>query len=76
MFVFVTIRAIDVWGSHEALARERNLRKQVEREYQESKLIFSLTICLDVQHFERYIFLPISYEEADEKIKIIDIMDY
>uniref|UniRef100_A0A3Q3FCJ1 Proton-coupled zinc antiporter SLC30A9, mitochondrial n=1 Tax=Labrus bergylta TaxID=56723 RepID=A0A3Q3FCJ1_9LABR len=29
-------RAIDVWGSHEALARERNLRKEVEKEYQEN----------------------------------------
>ncbi|XP_035525667.1 zinc transporter 9 [Morone saxatilis] len=32
----VEAKAIDVWGSHEALARERNLRKEVEREYQES----------------------------------------
>uniref|UniRef100_A0A3Q4ALL1 Proton-coupled zinc antiporter SLC30A9, mitochondrial n=1 Tax=Mola mola TaxID=94237 RepID=A0A3Q4ALL1_MOLML len=32
----VEAKAIDVWGSHEALARERNLRKQVEREYQEN----------------------------------------
>uniref|UniRef100_A0A665WLC9 Cation efflux protein transmembrane domain-containing protein n=1 Tax=Echeneis naucrates TaxID=173247 RepID=A0A665WLC9_ECHNA len=29
-------RALDVWGSQEALARERNLRKEVEREYQEN----------------------------------------
>uniref|UniRef100_A0A671QK83 Solute carrier family 30 member 9 n=1 Tax=Sinocyclocheilus anshuiensis TaxID=1608454 RepID=A0A671QK83_9TELE len=29
-------RALDVWGSQEALARERNLRKDVEREYQEN----------------------------------------
>ncbi|XP_051276306.1 zinc transporter 9 isoform X2 [Dicentrarchus labrax] len=32
----VEAKAIDVWGSHEALARERNLRKEVEREYQEN----------------------------------------
>uniref|UniRef100_A0A8C6WVT2 Solute carrier family 30 member 9 n=1 Tax=Neogobius melanostomus TaxID=47308 RepID=A0A8C6WVT2_9GOBI len=29
-------RALDVWGSPEALARERKLRKEVEREYQEN----------------------------------------
>ncbi|KAI2656958.1 Zinc transporter 9 [Labeo rohita] len=29
-------RALDVWGSQEALARERNVRKEVEREYQEN----------------------------------------
>uniref|UniRef100_A0A8C1R5J5 Solute carrier family 30 member 9 n=1 Tax=Cyprinus carpio TaxID=7962 RepID=A0A8C1R5J5_CYPCA len=29
-------RALDVWGSQEALARERNLRKEVEKEYQEN----------------------------------------
>lgn len=33
----VLIRALEVWGSQEALARERNLRKEVEREYQESR---------------------------------------
>ncbi|XP_076595637.1 proton-coupled zinc antiporter SLC30A9, mitochondrial [Chaetodon auriga] len=32
----VEAKAIDVWGSHEALARERNLRKEMEREYQEN----------------------------------------
>lgn len=32
-------RAIDVWGSQEALARERNLRKEMEKEYQESRFI-------------------------------------
>uniref|UniRef100_A0A672NBP8 Proton-coupled zinc antiporter SLC30A9, mitochondrial n=1 Tax=Sinocyclocheilus grahami TaxID=75366 RepID=A0A672NBP8_SINGR len=32
----VEAKALDVWGSQEALARERNLRKEVEREYQES----------------------------------------
>uniref|UniRef100_A0A8D3DMD5 Proton-coupled zinc antiporter SLC30A9, mitochondrial n=1 Tax=Scophthalmus maximus TaxID=52904 RepID=A0A8D3DMD5_SCOMX len=32
----VEAKALDVWGSHEALARERNLRKEVEREYQEN----------------------------------------
>uniref|UniRef100_A0A3Q3FCI0 Proton-coupled zinc antiporter SLC30A9, mitochondrial n=1 Tax=Labrus bergylta TaxID=56723 RepID=A0A3Q3FCI0_9LABR len=32
----VEAKAIDVWGSHEALARERNLRKEVEKEYQEN----------------------------------------
>eukprot|EP00064_Thunnus_orientalis_P011952 superscaffoldBa00001778_g11984 len=32
----VEAKALDVWGSHEALARERKLRKEVEREYQES----------------------------------------
>lgn len=32
----VEAKALDVWGSPEALARERNLRKEVEREYQEN----------------------------------------
>uniref|UniRef100_A0A8C6UIW3 Proton-coupled zinc antiporter SLC30A9, mitochondrial n=1 Tax=Neogobius melanostomus TaxID=47308 RepID=A0A8C6UIW3_9GOBI len=32
----VEAKALDVWGSPEALARERKLRKEVEREYQES----------------------------------------
>uniref|UniRef100_A0A672ZYY7 Proton-coupled zinc antiporter SLC30A9, mitochondrial n=1 Tax=Sphaeramia orbicularis TaxID=375764 RepID=A0A672ZYY7_9TELE len=36
----VEAKALDVWGSHEALARERNLRKEVEREYQESRFFF------------------------------------
>lgn len=40
VFLSVTVRALDVWGSHEALARERNLRKEVEREYQESRFFF------------------------------------
>lgn len=40
------LRAIDVWGSQEALARERNLRKEMEKEYQESRFIFSLFKCL------------------------------
>ncbi|KAG8003868.1 Zinc transporter 9, partial [Nibea albiflora] len=31
----VEAKAIDVWGSQEALARERNLRKEMEREYEE-----------------------------------------
>uniref|UniRef100_A0A3Q4HI09 Proton-coupled zinc antiporter SLC30A9, mitochondrial n=1 Tax=Neolamprologus brichardi TaxID=32507 RepID=A0A3Q4HI09_NEOBR len=35
----VEAKALDVWGSHEALARERNLRKEVEREYQESRFL-------------------------------------
>lgn len=33
----VEAKALDVWGSPEALARERNQRKEVEREYQESE---------------------------------------
>ncbi|XP_054453398.1 proton-coupled zinc antiporter SLC30A9, mitochondrial isoform X1 [Anoplopoma fimbria] len=32
----VEAKALEVWGSQEALARERNLRKEVEREYQEN----------------------------------------
>ncbi|XP_061541406.1 proton-coupled zinc antiporter SLC30A9, mitochondrial [Phycodurus eques] len=32
----VEAKALDVWGSQEALARERNLRKEVEREYEEN----------------------------------------
>ncbi|XP_072292149.1 proton-coupled zinc antiporter SLC30A9, mitochondrial [Eucyclogobius newberryi] len=32
----VEAKALDVWGSLEALARESNLRKEVEREYQEN----------------------------------------
>lgn len=43
-FCFYAIRALDVWGSHEALARERNLRKEVEREFQESRLNICLLI--------------------------------
>lgn len=31
----VEAKALEVWGSQEALARERNVRKEVEREYQE-----------------------------------------
>lgn len=34
--VFLLFRALEVWGSQEALARERDQRKEVEREYQES----------------------------------------
>ena len=33
----LTSRALDVWGSPEALDRERKLRKEVEREYEESR---------------------------------------
>lgn len=43
-FLSVTIRALEVWGSHEALARERNLRKEVEREFQESRFIFNFSL--------------------------------
>ncbi|TRY54763.1 hypothetical protein DNTS_031277 [Danionella cerebrum] len=32
----VEAKALEVWGSQEALVRERNLRKEVEREYQEN----------------------------------------
>ncbi|XP_058506319.1 proton-coupled zinc antiporter SLC30A9, mitochondrial [Solea solea] len=32
----VEAKALDVWGSHEALAREKNVRKEVEREYHEN----------------------------------------
>ncbi|XP_065129724.2 proton-coupled zinc antiporter SLC30A9, mitochondrial isoform X2 [Paramisgurnus dabryanus] len=32
----VEAKALEVWGSQEALARERNVRKEVEREYQEN----------------------------------------
>ncbi|KAM6953017.1 proton-coupled zinc antiporter SLC30A9, mitochondrial [Lycodopsis pacificus] len=32
----VETKALEVWGSQEALARERNLRKEVEREYIEN----------------------------------------
>uniref|UniRef100_A0AAY4CLI1 Proton-coupled zinc antiporter SLC30A9, mitochondrial n=1 Tax=Denticeps clupeoides TaxID=299321 RepID=A0AAY4CLI1_9TELE len=32
----VEAKALEVWGSHEALTRETNLRKEVEREYKES----------------------------------------
>ncbi|XP_003970673.1 proton-coupled zinc antiporter SLC30A9, mitochondrial [Takifugu rubripes] len=32
----VEAKAIDVWGSQEALTRERNLRKEMEKEYQEN----------------------------------------
>ncbi|XP_068451552.1 proton-coupled zinc antiporter SLC30A9, mitochondrial [Clinocottus analis] len=32
----VEAKALEVWGSQEALARERNLRKEVEKEYQEN----------------------------------------
>uniref|UniRef100_A0A8C6KFC2 Proton-coupled zinc antiporter SLC30A9, mitochondrial n=1 Tax=Nothobranchius furzeri TaxID=105023 RepID=A0A8C6KFC2_NOTFU len=35
----VEAKALDVWGSPEALARERNLRKEVEREYEESRFL-------------------------------------
>lgn len=42
MFLVSMSRALDVWGSQEALARERNLRKEVEREYQESMSLLML----------------------------------
>lgn len=46
MFCFSPfLRAIDVWGSQEALARERNLRKEMEKEYQESGFMLSLFKC-------------------------------
>ncbi|XP_026991174.2 zinc transporter 9 [Tachysurus fulvidraco] len=32
----VEAKALDVWGSNEALVRERNLRKEVEQQYQEN----------------------------------------
>uniref|UniRef100_A0AAY4CLB1 Cation efflux protein transmembrane domain-containing protein n=1 Tax=Denticeps clupeoides TaxID=299321 RepID=A0AAY4CLB1_9TELE len=32
----VEAKALEVWGSHEALTRETNLRKEVEREYKEN----------------------------------------
>uniref|UniRef100_A0A665WLF8 Proton-coupled zinc antiporter SLC30A9, mitochondrial n=1 Tax=Echeneis naucrates TaxID=173247 RepID=A0A665WLF8_ECHNA len=44
----VEAKALDVWGSQEALARERNLRKEVEREYQESKFLFFLPASFDL----------------------------
>lgn len=37
-------RALEVWGSIEALARERNLRKEVERQYEESMCALQLVI--------------------------------
>ena len=37
LHLIVFPRALDVWGSPEALARERKLRKVVEQEYQESR---------------------------------------
>ncbi|KTG35653.1 hypothetical protein cypCar_00003227 [Cyprinus carpio] len=37
----VEAKALDVWGSQEALARERSLRKDVESEYQESMSFLS-----------------------------------
>uniref|UniRef100_A0A8C5NBE3 Proton-coupled zinc antiporter SLC30A9, mitochondrial n=1 Tax=Gouania willdenowi TaxID=441366 RepID=A0A8C5NBE3_GOUWI len=40
----VEAKALDVWGSPEALVRERNLRKEVEREYQESRFLI-VTYC-------------------------------
>uniref|UniRef100_A0A8D0DDA8 Proton-coupled zinc antiporter SLC30A9, mitochondrial n=1 Tax=Sander lucioperca TaxID=283035 RepID=A0A8D0DDA8_SANLU len=40
----VEAKALEVWGSHEALARERNLRKEVEREFQESRFIFNFSL--------------------------------
>uniref|UniRef100_A0AAY5KBX0 Proton-coupled zinc antiporter SLC30A9, mitochondrial n=1 Tax=Esox lucius TaxID=8010 RepID=A0AAY5KBX0_ESOLU len=33
----VEAKALDVWGSPEALARERKIRKEVEKEYEESR---------------------------------------
>lgn len=47
-------RALDVWGSQEALAREKNLRREVEREYQESGSILSELCLLSTQNCESY----------------------
>ncbi|KAF7707520.1 hypothetical protein HF521_018738 [Silurus meridionalis] len=38
-------RALDVWGSMEALARERNLRKDVERQFQERMKLAADWVC-------------------------------
>lgn len=73
----VTIRALDVWGSHEALARERNLRKEVEREYQESKFVvfpgcISLWTSNNTHHSCLLNFRVVGNEER-EKISTIPI---
>lgn len=41
LFFTLTIRALELWGSQEALTRERSLRKEEDNEYQESRLLFS-----------------------------------
>uniref|UniRef100_A0A7N9AXI5 Proton-coupled zinc antiporter SLC30A9, mitochondrial n=1 Tax=Mastacembelus armatus TaxID=205130 RepID=A0A7N9AXI5_9TELE len=48
----VEAKALDVWGSPEALARERKLRKEVEREYQETIFLFLVFffVCLFVSY--------------------------
>lgn len=48
----VTFRALDVWGSQEALAREKNLRREVEREYQESRSILCKLWLLSTIHLK------------------------
>lgn len=51
-FLCVTFRALDVWGSQEALAREKNLRREVEREYQESRSILCKLWLLSTIHLK------------------------
>uniref|UniRef100_A0AAQ5X4X8 Proton-coupled zinc antiporter SLC30A9, mitochondrial n=1 Tax=Amphiprion ocellaris TaxID=80972 RepID=A0AAQ5X4X8_AMPOC len=54
----VEAKALDVWGSHEALARERKLRKEVEREYQESRFLsFFDCLCMFPRSGKRTTFL-------------------
>uniref|UniRef100_A0AAR2KUT1 Proton-coupled zinc antiporter SLC30A9, mitochondrial n=1 Tax=Pygocentrus nattereri TaxID=42514 RepID=A0AAR2KUT1_PYGNA len=43
----VEAKALDVWGSMEALARERKLRSEVERQYQES--MWTLQLLIELQ---------------------------
>lgn len=47
----VGCRALEVWGSMEALARERNLRKEVEQLYQDSMRSLQLLIELQNKRF-------------------------
>uniref|UniRef100_A0A8C9VW97 Proton-coupled zinc antiporter SLC30A9, mitochondrial n=1 Tax=Scleropages formosus TaxID=113540 RepID=A0A8C9VW97_SCLFO len=48
----VEAKALEVWGSPEALARERKLRKQVEEEYKES-MLFVAAPSVDPRAFPR-----------------------
>lgn len=62
------LRALDVWGSLEALARERKLRKEVEREYEESK---SPRLCANTFSFTYeafHILLLMTYETFIQQI--------
>ncbi|KAL3044566.1 hypothetical protein OYC64_012955 [Pagothenia borchgrevinki] len=47
----VEAKALEVWGSHEALAREKNVRKEVEKEYQETDIFRNQQLLKEYKDF-------------------------